>query len=105
MPRDSLIANDGEHEPFMLGRNLDPIATIEPELLQPHTRHADERDNRLPPPIPAALAIHRRDHQLPLPPPPAPGLLGRRYSGIAKGVAACDLFLVIRHLHHSEATT
>ena len=55
--RQSLIANDSKHKPLALGSDLDPIATVEPELLQPNTRHANERHDRLPPPIPTSLAM------------------------------------------------
>src|SRR3954452_750544 len=39
--RVALVANDCQHEPLMLGCDLDPVTTIEPKLLQPHARHAD----------------------------------------------------------------
>src|ERR1700750_993648 len=45
----AIVTNHGKHERLTLRSALDPISPIEPELLQPHARHVNEWDNRLPP--------------------------------------------------------
>lgn len=62
----TVVANDGEHEAFVLGGDLDSISASEAEFLQPRSGHANVRDELPAAAIVTVSAIHRRDDKLTL---------------------------------------